>query len=213
MDLRTLILNIGILGVFGIVFAESGLFFGFFLPGDSLLLTAGLLASQGFFDIKILILGCCFGAIAGDSVGYWFGNKTGPKIFKRPNSLLFKRENLLKAKAFYEKHGGKTIILARFMPFIRTFAPIVAGAGEMHYYRFLFFNIFGGIFWVLLMSLLGYFLGELVPDIDKYILFIVGGIIFLSVLPTAVHLWRDQREEILAKAREALQKTPLGQRR
>jgi membrane-associated protein len=202
MDLRTLILNIGLLGVFGIVFAESGLFFGFFLPGDSLLLTAGLLASQGFFDIKILILGCCFGAIAGDSVGYWFGNKTGPKIFKRPDSLLFKKENLLKAKAFYEKHGGKTIVLARFMPFIRTFAPIVAGAGEMQYNRFLFFNVFGGIFWVLSMSLLGYYLGELVPDIERYILFIVAGIIFLSVLPTAIHLWRDQREEIFAKARE-----------
>jgi membrane-associated protein len=211
MDLRTLILNIGLLGVFGIVFAESGLFFGFFLPGDSLLLTAGLLASQGFFDIRILLLGCCIGAIAGDSVGYWFGNKTGPKIFKRPDSLLFKRENLLKAKAFYEKHGGKTIVLARFMPFIRTFAPIVAGAGEMEYKRFLFFNVFGGIFWVFSMSLLGYFLGETVPDIDRYILFIVGGIIFLSVLPTAIHLWRDQREEILAKAKEVLQKIPLGQ--
>jgi membrane-associated protein len=206
MDLKSLILSIGLLGVFGIVFAESGLFFGFFLPGDSLLLTAGLLASQGFFDIKILILGCCIGAIAGDSVGYWFGKKAGPKIFKRPNSLLFKKENLLKAKAFYEKHGGKTIVLARFMPFIRTFAPIVAGAGDMHYSRFLFFNIFGGVFWVLSMSLLGYFLGEVVPDIEKYIIFIIAGIIFLSVLPTAIHLWRDQREEILAKAREVLNK-------
>ncbi len=210
MDLKEIILHIGLLGVFGVVFAESGLFFGFFLPGDSLLLTAGLLASQGFFDIKILILGCCLGAITGDSVGYWFGKKTGPRIFKRPNSLLFKKENLLKAKAFYEKHGGKTIILARFMPFIRTFAPIVAGAGEMHYYRFLFFNFFGGVFWVLTMSLLGYFLGTSVPDIDRYILFIVGGIIFLSVLPTAIHLWRDQREEILAKAKEVLHNFKIG---
>ncbi len=210
MDLKEIILHIGLLGVFGVIFAESGLFFGFFLPGDSLLLTAGLLASQGFFDIKILILGCCIGAIAGDSVGYWFGKKTGPKIFKRPNSLLFKKENLLKARAFYEKHGGKTIILARFMPFIRTFAPIVAGAGEMHYNRFLFFNFFGGVFWVLAMSLLGYFLGTSVPNIDKYILFIVGGIILLSVLPTAIHLWRDQREEILAKAKEVLHNFKIG---
>lgn len=210
MDLKEIILNIGLLGVFGIVFAESGLFFGFFLPGDSLLLTAGLLASQGFFDIKILILGCCIGAVAGDSVGYWFGKKTGPKIFKRPNSLLFKKENLLKANAFYEKHGGKTIVLARFMPFIRTFAPIVAGAGEMHYNRFLFFNFFGGVFWVLTMSLLGYFLGTSVPDIDKYIIFIVGGIIFLSVLPTAIHLWRDQREEILANIKEVLHNFKIG---
>ena len=210
MDLKEIILHIGLLGVFAIVFAESGLFFGFFLPGDSLLLTAGLLASQGFFDIKILILGCCIGAIAGDSVGYWFGKKTGQKIFKRPNSLLFKKENLLKAKAFYEKHGGKTIVLARFMPFIRTFAPIVAGAGEMHYNRFLFFNFFGGVFWVLAMSLLGYFLGTSVPDIDRYIIFIVGGIILLSVLPTAIHLWRDQREEILAKAKEVLHNFKIG---
>jgi membrane-associated protein len=206
MDLKEFILNIGLLGVFGIIFAESGLFFGFFLPGDSLLLTAGLMASQGFFDIKILILGCCFGAIAGDSVGYWFGYKTGPKIFNRPNSFLFKRENLLKARAFYEKHGGKTIVLARFMPFIRTFAPIVAGASEMKYGRFLSFNLFGGLFWVLLMSFLGYFLGTSVPDIDRYILFIVLGIIFLSVLPTAIHLWKEEREVIFAKAKAILRK-------
>jgi membrane-associated protein len=206
MDLKQFILNVGLLGVFGIIFAESGLFFGFFLPGDSLLLTAGLLASQGFFDIKILILGCCFGAIAGDSVGYWFGNKTGPKIFSRPNSFLFKKENLLKARAFYEKHGGKTIILARFMPFIRTFAPIVAGASEMKYVRFLSFNFFGGVFWVLLMALLGYFLGTSVPDIDRYIIFIVLGIIFLSVLPTAIHLWKEEREVIFAKAKAILRK-------
>lgn len=206
MDLRQFILNIGILGVFGIIFAESGLFFGFFLPGDSLLLTAGLMASQGFFDIKILILGCCFGAIAGDSVGYWFGYKTGPKIFNRPNSFLFKRENLLKARAFYEKHGGKTIVFARFMPFIRTFAPIVAGASEMKYSRFLSFNFFGGVFWVLLMALLGYFLGTSVPDIDRYIIFIVLGIIFLSVLPTAIHLWKEEKEVIFAKIKSILRK-------
>lgn len=204
MDLKQFILNVGLLGVFGIIFAESGLFFGFFLPGDSLLLTAGLLASQGFFDIKILILGCCFGAIAGDSVGYWFGYKTGPKIFSRPNSFLFKKENLLKARAFYEKHGGKTIILARFMPFIRTFAPIVAGAGEMKYHRFLFFNVLGGISWVFSMSFLGYFLGTTVPDIDRYILFIVLGIIFLSVLPTAIHLWKEERGVIFAKVKAIL---------
>ena len=133
MDLVKLIESVGYVGIFAIIFAESGLFFGFFLPGDSLLLTAGLLASRGLMNIWILIIIVPIAAILGDNVGYWFGKKTGPRIFNRENSRFFKRKNLLAARAFYEKHGGKTIILARFMPFIRTFAPIVAGAVEMDY--------------------------------------------------------------------------------
>ena len=128
-------------------FAESGLFFGFFLPGDSLLLTAGLLASQGKLELAMLLIILPIAAILGDSVGYWFGKKTGPRIFSRDDSLLFRRKNLLAAQTFYERHGGKTIVLARFMPFIRTFAPIVAGAAEMRYSRFLFFNVVGGLLW------------------------------------------------------------------
>src|SRR3990167_9315895 len=126
-DLTTLVKTIGYVGLFAIVFAESGLFFGFFLPGDSLIVTAGLLASQGFFRIEVLILLLIIGAVGGDSVGYWFGRKVGPRLFKKEKSLLFNKKHLLEAQHFYEKNGGKTIFLARFMPFIRTFAPIVAG--------------------------------------------------------------------------------------
>src|SRR5438105_941981 len=144
-----LILSAGYVGLFLIIFAESGLFFGFFLPGDSLLLTAGLLASRGVAGLNIFVLIPLLfvAAVLGDSVGYWFGAKTGPRIFIRDDSLLFRRKNLVAAKAFYEKHGGKTIVLARFMPFIRTFAPIVAGAAEMHYRYFLSYNLIGGALW------------------------------------------------------------------
>ena len=154
-DLVTLIETVGYIGLFLIVFAESGLFFGFFLPGDSLLLTAGLLAARDRLDIAVLLILLPAAAILGDSVGYWFGKKTGPRIFTRENSLLFRRKNLLAAKAFYERHGGKTLILARFMPFIRTFAPIVAGAVEMSYGRFLVFNVAGGLLWGVGVAALG----------------------------------------------------------
>lgn len=193
-NLEHLILTGGYLGLFGIVFAESGLLFGFFFPGDSLLITAGLLASRGYFDIKILILVSILGAILGDTVGYWFGKKTGPKIFKREDSLLFHKQNIIKANNFYKKHGGKTIIIARFLPFIRTFAPIVAGVGEMEYSRFLSFNIFGGIFWVLATTLLGYFLGNTIPDIDKYIVWIILLVIIVSASPGMIHFWKDYRK-------------------
>jgi membrane-associated protein len=182
------------LGIFAIVFAESGLLVGFFLPGDSLLLSAGLLASRGFFDIKVLLGLISLGAVLGDSVGYWFGKKTGPKIFKREDSLFFHKDNILRAKAFYERHGGKTIVLARFFPMIRTFAPIVAGVGEMEYRRFLFYNLFGGIGWTLLLTLSGYFLGSVIPDIDRYFLLVLAAVISVSALPTLWHLGSNQRK-------------------
>src|SRR6185436_4638228 len=156
LDPRTLIDTFSYLGLFVIVFAESGLFFGFFLPGDSLLLTAGLFAYKGQLNIWYLLPLLFVAAVLGDNVGYWFGRKTGPPLFNREQSLLFRRKNLLAARAFYEKHGGKTIILARFMPFIRTFAPIVAGAVEMHYRRFMLFNLVGGLIWAVGVTLLGY---------------------------------------------------------
>ncbi|MBI3244109.1 MAG: VTT domain-containing protein [Chloroflexi bacterium] len=192
--------NVGYTLLFIIIFAESGLFFGFFLPGDSLLLTAGLLASRGLLNIWFLAPLMFIAAVVGDNVGYWFGAKTGPRIFNRENSLLFKRKNLLAAKAFYDKHGGKTIILARFMPFIRTFAPIVAGAVEMEYRKFFFFNLTGGVLWGIGVTLAGYFLAQLFPPevLDKYFLIIVVAVIVISVLPTAIHLWNDNRREIIA---------------
>jgi membrane-associated protein len=190
-DLPQLIETMGYIGLFAIVFAESGLFFGFFLPGDSLLLTAGLLASQGKLDLAILLIALPIAAILGDSVGYWFGKKTGPRIFRREDSLLFRRKNLLAAKTFYERHGGKTIVLARFMPFIRTFAPIVAGAVEMRYSRFLFFNVVGGLLWGIGVTAAGYYLGQRIPNIDRYFLAVVAAVIVLSALPAGVHLAKE----------------------
>ena len=201
LDPRTLIETFGYIGLFVIVFAESGLFFGFFLPGDSLLLTAGLFASRGDLNIWILLPLLFVAAVLGDNVGYWFGRKTGPPLFNREESLLFKRKNLLAAKAFYEKHGGKTIVLARFMPFIRTFAPIVAGAVEMEYRKFMTFNLVGGLLWAIGVTLAGFALGKsFEPEVlDKYFLLIVVVVIFLSVLPTAIHLWNDNRHVILTR--------------
>jgi len=197
-DLVKLIETVGYLGLIGIIFAESGLFFGFFLPGDSLLLTAGLLAAHGELEIWILLLTLPVAAVLGDNVGYWFGKKAGPPIFNRENSILFRRKNLLAAKTFYEKHGGKTIVLARFMPFIRTFAPIVAGAVQMPYRRFFFFNILGGLLWAVGVTAAGYFLGEALPGIDRYFLLIVLVVIFLSALPSMIHVWREYRHDIFA---------------
>lgn len=175
------------------VFAESGLFFGFFLPGDSLLVTAGLLASQGYLNIWELIVLLSLMAIAGDSVGYYFGKVTGPRIFTREKSWLFAKDHLLKAQAFYEKHGGKTIILARFMPIIRTFAPIVAGVGRMSYRRFISFNIWGGIFWVMLTLGLGFFLGRVIPNVDRYIHLIIIAVILISISPGIVSWLRSRK--------------------
>jgi membrane-associated protein len=201
-DLKELINAVGLLGLFGIVFAESGLFFGFFFPGDSLLVTAGLLATQGYFKIETLILTLIPAAIAGDSVGYWFGKKIGPSIFKKEDTFLFKKSHLQKAHTFYEKHGGKTIVLARFIPIIRTFAPIVAGAADMTYKKFISYNIFGGIFWVSLMLLIGYFLGNIIPDVDRYLLPIIFIIIFLSILPGIIEAYKHNRKNILGRLRK-----------
>ncbi len=212
MSLEQIVITFGYFGLFAIIFAESGLFFGFFLPGDSLLLTAGLLASridpatgQTILNLFPLLLMLPVAAILGDNVGYWFGKKAGPRIFNRENSRLFKRKNLLAAKAFYDKHGGKTIVLARFMPFIRTFAPIVAGAVEMEYRRFVIWNFFGGLLWSVGATLVGYsigkFFGEVVdPEtLDKYFLVLIVAVIFVSALPAMIHIWRDNKEGILRK--------------
>ena len=191
-NLVSLIKAAGYLGVAGIVFAESGLFFGFFLPGDSLLFTAGFLASQNFLNIYLLAPLVFISAVAGDSVGYAFGRRVGPRIFRREDSLLFHKEHLVRAEKFYEKHGRKTIILARFVPIVRTFAPIVAGVGKMRYSSFLFYNIIGGFLWGVGLTGAGYFLGSTVSDIDKYLLPIVLGIIFLSLLPVFWHFVKEK---------------------
>lgn len=193
IDLISLIKTAGYLGLFGIIFAESGLLIGFFFPGDSLLFTAGFLASQGFLNIWLLMGITFIAAVLGDSTGYWFGNKVGDKIFIKENSLFFKKDNIQKAKDFFEKHGSKTIILARFVPIVRTFAPILAGVGKMHYRRFLIFNVISGALWTLGVSLLGFFLGRMIPNIDKYLLPIILLIIVISILPNIVHLIRSRK--------------------
>lgn len=193
-DLITLIKTAGYLGLFGIVFAESGLLLGFFLPGDSLLFTAGFLASQGFLNIWFLLPIIFIGAVLGDSVGYAFGYKVGPLIFTKEESIFFHKDHLEKAKNFYEKHGPKAIVIARFMPGIRTFAPILAGVGKMRYSKFLLYNIIGGALWGIGLPVLGYWLGNTVPNIDQYLVPIILLIIFLSLLPSIIHIWKNHEE-------------------
>jgi membrane-associated protein len=208
LDPTNIIKTVGLIGVLAIIFAESGLLIGFFLPGDSLLFTAGFLASQGFLPIAWLLPLSFAAAVAGDSVGYWFGVKTGPKIFTREDSLFFNKNHILRAQHFYEKHGGKTIILARFLPIVRTFAPIVAGVGKMNYRNFLMFNVLGGFLWTFGLILLGYALGNLIPNIDRYLVPIILLIIFLSVAPTAWHLLKDKssRDNLVAGIRKAVKR-------
>ena len=183
---------IGYIAVFGMVFLESGLLIGFFFPGDSLLFTAGLLASQGFFDIEILIIGCFLGAVIGDTIGYFIGYKLGRKLFQREDSLLFRKAHLIQAEVFYQKHGGKTIILARFMPVIRAFAPVVAGIGSMTYPTFVFYNLFGGFLWSAGLTLLGFYLGNSIPNIDRYLLPIIGLIVLASISPAIYHVIKQK---------------------
>ena len=182
----------GMLMLVVIVFAETGLLIGFFLPGDSLLVTAGVFAAAGHLDIRLLLTVVTAAAIVGDQVGYYIGYHTGPRIFRREDSLLFKRAHLVRAQEFYEKHGGKTIILARFVPIIRTFAPVVAGVGAMQYRRFVSYNVIGGFLWVWSMSLLGYSLGRVVPDIDRHIHIVIVVIVFLSILPGIIEYRRSR---------------------
>jgi len=178
----------GYTALFLIVFAETGLLAGFFLPGDSLLVTAGLLAStDGVLNIATLIPLLSLAAVLGDSTGYAIGYHLGPRIFKRENSRFFHKDHLVRTQRFYEKYGPKTIVLARFVPFVRTFAPTVAGVGRMRYPTFLFYNVIGGIGWVLGMTLGGYFLGRFIPNIGRYLHVVVGIVIILSLVP----IWRE----------------------
>ena len=190
-DLTGLIQTVGLLGLWAIVFAESGLLIGFFLPGDSLLFTAGFLASQGFANIWVLISGCFVAAVLGDNVGYAFGRRVGRRIFERRESLLFNPRNLARAERFYEEFGASAVVLARWLPAIRTFAPIVAGVGLMRYPRFFLANVVGAGFWAIGMPLLGYFLGSVIPGVDRYIIPIVIAIIILSFLPPLIAGLRD----------------------
>ena len=193
IDLQQLLQTVGYIGIFLIVFAESGLFFGFFLPGDSLLFTAGLLAARGFFNAPLLVLLCFVAAVTGDNVGYAFGRRVGPRIFTREDSRFFHKQHVERARTFYDKYGKKTILLARFVPFVRTFAPIVAGVGQMPYATFVFYNVVGGALWAIGLPLAGFYLHALIPDVDRYLLPIVGVIVMISVIPPLWHIIQEQR--------------------
>ncbi len=200
-DLEGLVKWAGYVGLTLIIFAETGLLVGFFLPGDSLLVTAGLLAANPDFGLNVWLLGIILtiAAIVGDTVGYAVGKTTGPRIFTREDSLFFHKDHLLKAQAFYEKHGGKTIIIARFMPIVRTFAPVVAGVGRMHYRSFVTYNVVGGLLWIWSMLLTGYVLAKTVPGVAKHVEKIILLVVFLSILPGII-AWLKERKSKAASA-------------
>ena len=195
LDPQKIITAFGLIGIIAIIFAETGLLIGFFLPGDSLLFTAGFLASQNLLPIYFLLIGTFIAAVVGDNVGYWFGKKTGPGLFSKEDSRFFKKKYVEKARTFYEKHGKKTIILARFMPIIRTFAPILAGVANMNYRVFIIYNVIGGFIWTIGLTLLGYFLGRTIPNVDRFLLPIIIFIILSSFLPGLIHVLRGKKKE------------------
>lgn len=194
VDPRHLIETFGTIGIFVIVFAESGLLVGFFLPGDSLLFTAGLLASQGSLNFPVVLAVCFVGAVTGDQVGYMFGSRVGPALFRRPDSRFFRQSHVEKARRYFETQGPKTVLLARFIPFVRTFAPILAGVGEMRYRTFVAFNVVGGLLWAVGVTSLGYTLGKSVPNIDRYLLPAVAVILAVSFVPIVREFLRLRRE-------------------
>ncbi len=195
-DVQGLIQWGGTLLVCVIVFTETGLFVGFFLPGDSLLVTAGIFAAAGHLRLSELLVFGSICAVAGDQMGYLIGRKAGQALYRREDSLFFRKKYLERAHDFYEKYGGKTIVLARFIPIIRTFAPPVAGAATMNYRRFVSYNIFGGILWVCSAVLLGYSLGSVIPDIDRHIHLVIIVVIFLSILPAIIEAVRHRRKSV-----------------
>ena len=192
-DLPSLVQWAGLFGIAAIIFSETGLLVGVFLPGDSLLVTAGLFAAKGYLNVYTLAPTLTLAAICGNSVGYFIGRTTGPRIFNRENSLFFNKKHAMRAHAFYEKHGRKTIVLAQFMPIIRTFAPVIAGVGGMRFPTFIAFNVIGAIIWIWSMVGIGYFLGSRVPGIDQHIEIVIAIVIFISILPGLISAYRARR--------------------
>jgi membrane-associated protein len=199
LDPAQLITTFGTIGLLLIVFAESGLLVGFFLPGDSLLFTAGLFAARGDLNPAVVLVGCAVAAIAGDQVGYVFGQRVGPALFRRPDSRLFKQENVERAHEFFERYGAKTIVLARFVPIVRTFAPIVAGVGRMRYRTFVMFNVAGGILWGTGVSAIGYVLGKRFPGLADNLVYVSAIIILVSIIPLVIEY---RRSRVRARASE-----------
>jgi membrane-associated protein len=206
VDIRGLIEWGGLFLVCGIIFVETGLFLGFFLPGDSLLVTAGIFAAAGHLRIGLLLSLVSICAIGGDQLGYWIGRRAGQALYKKKDSLVFKRKHLQRAHEFYEKYGGKTVVLARFVPIVRTFASPVAGAAGMRYRKFLSYDLVGGFLWVWSMVLIGYFLGNAVPNVEQNIHIVVAVVIFLSILPAVFEVARHRKQTLRAAEDDALVK-------
>jgi membrane-associated protein len=187
--------TLGTLLIFAIIFAESGLLIGFFLPGDTLLLTAGILSALGIFNLPVIVATCFIAAVLGDNVGYWIGKKYGIKLFTKEDSVLFHHKHLARAEYFYEKHGGKAIIMARFVPIVRTFAPVVAGIGSMNYRQFIRYNVVGGALWAIGLPILGYVITKQFPSLhlEKYVEPILIGVVLMSVIPAIYHLWKANK--------------------
>jgi len=185
----------GYFGLSAIIFSETGLLIGFFLPGDSMLVTAGLLIASGMVDLNILLLDLllCIAAICGNSSGYWIGSRAGRSLYDRPQSRFFRKDHLLKTKAFYDQYGPITIVMAQFMPFARTFAPVVAGVAEMAYPKFIAYNIIGAVCWIVSMTMIGYWGGRMFPGIEHYIEFVIAVIVLLSVAPMIVKYVKHRR--------------------
>jgi membrane-associated protein len=198
-SIESIVTSFGLLGLTAIIFAETGLFIGFFLPGDSLLFTAGILASQGYFNIALVCLAMFVAAVTGNCVGYLFGKHVGRRLFQKKDSLLFHRDHLDKAHAFYEKYGGKTIILARFLPIIRTFAPIVAGIADLAFPTFLLYSSIGGLIWAVGLPVAGFFLGKAIPNVDHYLLPLILLIILISLAPAIYEMvhTKEKRDNLV----------------
>ena len=199
-DLPDLVQWAGLFGLAAIIFSETGLLVGVFLPGDSLLVTAGLFAAKGYLNVYALAPALTLAAICGNSVGYFIGRATGPRVFRRENSLFFNKNHAIRAHEFYEKYGKKTIVLAQFMPVIRTFAPVTAGVAGMPFQTFIAYNIFGAFFWIWSMVGIGYFLGNYIPGIDQHIEIVVLIVIFISILPGIIGGIRARRKRRYAAA-------------
>jgi membrane-associated protein len=193
-DVRHLVQVGGYVGLTAIIFAETGLLIGFFLPGDSLLVTAGLLSSQPSYGLNLLVLGVILtiAAILGNSMGYMIGRYSGPRLFTRDDSLLFKKKHLFAAQAFYERHGGKTLVIARFMPIVRTFVPVVAGLAGMDFKRYTAYNVLGAVAWIWSMLLVGFVLGRYIPGVERHIEKVILLVIFVSLLPGLISWWRGR---------------------
>jgi membrane-associated protein len=215
LELEEVIRAIGVLGIAAIVFAESGLLIGFFLPGDTLLFTAGFLAHDGIIGVNVhLMVAILFvAAVLGDNVGYWFGKKAGPRIFKREDSILFHKENLQRAEKFYEKWGPITLVIARFTPVVRTFAPIVAGVGKMNYKRFMFYNLFGGLLWTASLTYLGYYGGAFLEangiDVEALVVPVIIFAVLVSLFSPLLHIIRDPKSRNMMLRRLGIKKNDV----